>query len=191
MHWQSHRQAARGAPLACPRGQLNMSSDCGQSNRRAARAARSALCPGGKLNLSSRRGTRYVQKPSIAFSYCATPIRHSKFELSPILRDSQQSQLQAYWSRKMQPALLNYEQNHLDRGNIGDTTWKAAGIQSLHDGRKSSKRSFNFIIEHRPGIKILQMRPVVGPITRREYRNIQSYLPYMTNCVWVYSRQPY
>src|SRR5882762_1581901 len=44
-----------------------------------------------------------------------------------------------------------------------------------------------FIIEHRPGIKILQMRPVVGPITRREYRNIQSYLPYMTNCVWVYS----
>ena len=36
-------------------------------------------------------------------------------------------------------------------------------------------------------MKIPQMRPVVGPITRREYRNIQSYLPYMTNCVWVYS----
>jgi hypothetical protein len=62
----------------------------------------------------------------------------SKFESIPILQDSQQSsQLQtvhpvAYWSRKTQPTLLNYEQNNLDRGNIGDTTWKAAGIQSLY-----------------------------------------------------------
>jgi len=40
---------------------------------------------------------------------------------------------------------------------------------------------------NRAPIKILQMRPVVGPITRREYRNIQPYLPHMTNCVWVYS----
>jgi hypothetical protein len=47
--------------------------------------------------------------------------------------------------------------------------------------------TFNFIIEHRPGIETPQMRPVVGPTTRGEYKNIQSYLPYITSCVWVYS----
>ena len=47
--------------------------------------------------------------------------------------------------------------------------------------------AFNLIIEHRPGIEIPQMRPVVGPTTRGEYKKIQSYLPYITSCVWVYS----
>jgi hypothetical protein len=71
----------------------------------------------------------------------------------------------------------------------------------LHDDEEFNRRqarwaeklnAFNFIIEHRPGIKILRCaqssaRLRAGNTIPPEYRNIQSYLPYMTNCVWVYS----